>query len=575
MKVPGKTIILRCLFLLLPLSNCINGQDLKFIHYTNNDGLPYSAITDFVQDNHGLMWVGMRNSLCRFDGYEFREYFPSDSAGYRVPLRIPRLLKDSYGSLFVTTSDSRLFGYDDKLDNFYELNLPPGIKGYSSVKVARSGGFWVLKEGKIYHYIPGDLFCTALEDIYSFVSPELDGEQVARLVESDEFLYLLLHGGSILRINSEFKISEEFKYSDSVNDLAAEGLFLADDFGNLWLADDREGLFRVSINNKEVELFSSASEGSKRILHNMVRSITYDRLNRLWIGTENGLNIWDPAEKTMKACRYDYTNPDGLNSNAIYRLFTDSNGNVWVGTYFGGINIWYSGEEFFSIIEHGLTDYNLSGKQVSCITEDTSGNIWVGLEGNGFNIIDAESGKITKYEHDPSRNSLSYNNVHAILHGPDSRAYIGTYTGGLNIFDPSDKTFSTLSGISAGPVSGNIYSLLQAGDSILIGTEDGILVLNTSSRNVSEFFPEVFSGEIVESLCMVDNEVWISVRHSAFVWNIITNSLEEIKLYAPGASISFISSDSKQNLWFGDSYSGLHRYNREDSSFDSYNYANG
>ena len=73
----------------------------------------------------------------------------------------------------------------------------------------------------------------------------------------------------------------------------------------------------------------------------------------------------------------------------------------------------------------------------------------------------------------------------------------------------------------------------------------------------------------------MNDEVWISARNSAFVWNIKNNSLERINLYEPEASISFIASDSQQNLWFGDSYSGLHRYNRDAGNFDNYNYSNG
>ena len=84
-------------------------KERTFIHYTNAQGLPYSAISDILQDDEGFMWIATRMSVCRFDGYEFIEVKVYDHNGIQTYVRVPKLMKDSYGAVYLITYDSRLF----------------------------------------------------------------------------------------------------------------------------------------------------------------------------------------------------------------------------------------------------------------------------------------------------------------------------------------------------------------------------------------------------------------------------------------------------------------------------------
>ncbi len=64
---------LQLILLLLPLCSYAQLRERTFVHYTNNEGLPYSATNDIIQDDDGFMWIATRMSVCRFDGYEFIE----------------------------------------------------------------------------------------------------------------------------------------------------------------------------------------------------------------------------------------------------------------------------------------------------------------------------------------------------------------------------------------------------------------------------------------------------------------------------------------------------------------------
>lgn len=545
--------------LLLPAPN-IKAQDRKFIHYTNNDGLPYSAITNFVQDNQGFMWVAMRNSICRFDGYEFIEYTPYDTAGNITPLKIPVLFQDIHDNLFLTTNESRLFSYSSEMDRFDEIILP-GNLSFTNLSPSSDGGLWLISGGRV-KYISALLDSLYdMVDIYPFLKKDVADFKVVRMIDNRGMIILLMEDHRLLFADpATGKVSiagYDFSSPENIQ------LFSADRYSNLWVSDAENGLTRFSLSGGTRLFFSSSSSGSRRIPHNMVRSVVYDNDGNIWMGTENGLAIWSPVYETMEYHSYDPANPDGLNSNAIYRLYADKNGNIWIGTYFGGINIWYSGHEFFSIISSGFGPYDLGGKEVSCLTEDPDGNIWVGLEGNGVNVIDAKTGMVTRYTFDPNANSLSYNNVHALLYGPDNKMYIGTYTGGLNILDPATGRFTHISSekIKLFP-SDNIYALHRHNDSILIGTDNGIAVLNTLSGEYSLFHPEIFEGGQVESFCETDSEIWISKRNVLNIWYPGNDSIAFFDRLNGIQSISFITTDSKDNIWIGDSYAGLLLFDR-------------
>ena len=48
------------------------GPYYSFEHYTTYDGLPSNTIHCTYQDRFGFVWIGTRDGLSRFDGYDFR-----------------------------------------------------------------------------------------------------------------------------------------------------------------------------------------------------------------------------------------------------------------------------------------------------------------------------------------------------------------------------------------------------------------------------------------------------------------------------------------------------------------------
>ena len=65
----------------------------------------------------------------------------------------------------------------------------------------------------------------------------------------------------------------------------------------------------------------------------------------------------------------------------------DSQGGMWLGTYFGGLNYYQPIRNRFKNIERiPFQKLALSDNVVSCIVEDRQKNLWIGTNDDGLNL---------------------------------------------------------------------------------------------------------------------------------------------------------------------------------------------
>src|SRR5436190_10670941 len=115
---------LRNLILLLLLqAGCIaiNGQqqNLRFEHLDINSGLSQNHIMCILQDSRGFIWLGSRDGLNRYDGYQFTIYKndPKDPASISNNF-ITGMLEDKNGDLWITTRGGGVNRYNKETNRF-------------------------------------------------------------------------------------------------------------------------------------------------------------------------------------------------------------------------------------------------------------------------------------------------------------------------------------------------------------------------------------------------------------------------------------------------------------------------
>ncbi|MFB6318154.1 two-component regulator propeller domain-containing protein [Saccharicrinis sp. FJH54] len=552
----------------LNLNHNLHGKDqsVQFYHFTNEMGLPSSYVKSITQDKYGFIWLATRISVSRFDGKQFQDFPAYDEDGREVKIFCNKLFYYNDSLLIARTNQGSFFVFDNDLETFKAYALLNSIPDIQSFNVTRNG-FWISTSKEIFHLNPVSGEKKSINELipqfktaggYTYLSSLGDEDHLAVLTNSNELIWFSFS-------SSVFKICP----LPQLNTSSSLQLFYLDKASRIWFGEENNGVFRYNPDNNSYQQFSKDQPEPYTIPHNLVHCLKEDNQNRIWIGTEAGISIYDVLQEKNTICSYDPANPQGLNTDPIYDAFCDKDGNMWLGTYFGGVNFWSAKDKFFRTWNSGFGDWHLGGNVVSCLTEDRNGNLWVGLEDMGLNKIDLTTGEVRHYT---MKEGLSYNNLHDILFVSDTKLWIATYTGGINILDTESGKIAHLNKNNVPQIlSDNIYSFLKVGDTVLISSTYGVTLYDTNSQRFSRLKDDVLRNIQIESMTRTGNILWLSSLENIYRYNLDTKSIQLFDRIPGMTNINFVKADSKGRIWIGDSYQGLACYDIKANRITKFN----
>ena len=285
--------------------------------------------------------------------------------------------------------------------------------------------------------------------------------------------------------------------NENTNDVRA---VFEDENQQLWVATKDK---RISIfdRNKQLtgRLNATGNIVTDALWPGMVYCIFKDSKGIVWVGTKGeGLFRLSPSEKksSFKVERYSYSANDkySLSDNNIYSIFEDKNGNIWTGTYGGGLNLLetnQNGNVRFINHRNKLKNYPLrEAARIRFINQSPGGAIYVGTTGGliAFKSDFRDPGDIEfkLFTRLPGKSqSLSNNDVHSICRTARGEVFLATFGGGLNKIVKTDK--------AGFPLEFSAYTTQHGlpSDVILSIVEDeqGKLWIS-NENNLSKFDPE-------------------------------------------------------------------------------------
>ena len=292
-----------------------------------------------------------------------------------------------------------------------------------------------------------------------------------------------------------------------------------------------------------------------------VYSIIEDRNGNLWFGTYGGgVSKYDGQSFT------NYTEKEGLSSNYVVSIIEDRNGNFWFGTYGGGVSK-YDGQSFTNYTQkEGLSD-----NTVWSIIEDRNGDLWFGTNSGGVSKYDGQS--FTNYT---EKEGLSNNRVWSIIEAHNGNLWFGTDGGGVSKYDGQSFTnYTEKEGLS----NNYVWSILEDSEGdFWFGTDGGgvsKLVLNEVEGSNSYKFinytkKEGLSNNYVVSIIEdSDGDLWFGTDGggvSKYDGQSFTNYTEKEGL--SNNTVWSIIEGSGGNLWFGTYGGGVSKYDGQ--SFINY-----
>ncbi len=558
-------------FVISSLQIFADNDRLSFIHYTNEDGLPSSYIKSLCQDRYGFIWAATRSSICRFDGKYFKTFQAIDELGNRFDLWCMNFFIGPDSTLIALTTTNQLYYYDYKTEYFKKHPILNNFGTITNLQLS-SQGMWVINSYGVGFLKTGSNKLLSCTDMVNFTHLTAS-DKIVNIREENEMLVALTSQNDILILDRQKQLERSFHLPEGI-DVSNIIQFYLDQNNCAWISTEETGIHQVNLNSGRIRNFSVEARGNLHLLHNMVHTIEEDTQGRVWIGTEDGLCIWSPYSESFDYYQYDINHPEGINTNPIYDIFCDKDGDMWMGTYFGGINLWSNNAGFFKVWQAGTSDSHIGGNAVSCITEDKYGDIWVGTEDMGVNRIDAETGKVSRYM--SASCGLTFNNVHCLLFETDRKLWIGTYTGGINILDIETGNFSYLN-VENHPdlPSDNIYYLLHSGDSIYIATSSGAAVYNLRNERITRFQDSVFNNTQIEFIYDCGDCLCFSSLTSVFYYDKQKKQISRFSEFPFLSHVNIVKTDSKKRVWIGDCLEGLCCYNPISGEKRQYNEKNG
>ncbi len=245
------------------------------------------------------------------------------------------------------------------------------------------------------------------------------------------------------------------------------GEICSDGKGELWVGTEDAGLYRFSPKTGSFEFFGPSAEFSN------IQSLLLDG-DDLWVSTfSNGIRVIDTA--TGKVRKYEFVKTPGprLFSNNVFALEQGCDGRIWIGTMHG---LQYYNRE---TDDFGFVPQINGGMMVNDIFSDSDGNLWVGTLSNGLFMQDASDRRWTQFLHIPSdTSSIPINNVLSIFEDNTGQLWITTDGGGFSRYDAKSRTFKTFTTADGMP-SDVVYRIVEDDSGkFWISTSNGLVRFN-------------------------------------------------------------------------------------------------
>ncbi len=201
-----------------------------------------------------------------------------------------------------------------------------------------------------------------------------------------------------------------------------------DQKGFMWFGS-RNGLNRYDGVN--MVTFHHQSFDTTSLVNDLVNAIKEDSNKRLWIGTYDGLSIFNPEKFCFSDINQYLQNQENQDFGNVLSIDMDNNGGMWVSTVANGL-FYFDGENGNMIrYKNDKNSGGISSNLVNVVKCDSKGRVWVGTR-DGLSLIGKDRNQISNYKHNPSdKNSLTSNYINAIIEDNHGSIWIGTTGMGL------------------------------------------------------------------------------------------------------------------------------------------------
>ncbi|MRT93206.1 hybrid sensor histidine kinase/response regulator transcription factor [Ancylomarina sp. 16SWW S1-10-2] len=535
-------------FILLLVSTSTFSEELRFEHYSNEKGLSHNSVRSILQDQNGFLWFGTFGGVNRFDGVSFKP-FTSDiyNPNYLQDDDITHMVMDDDENIWIGTSNglTRLHLPTSQFKTFHpdsaETNNICGNK-IRALFIDNDKRVWIgTKHNGLCYY-------DSQEKVFHKI--DLGNVEYVRSITqtADNKMWIGTYGEGIYKfdINTNGKlenlvrIETKNKENTSLNSFV---YFLYEDHKFDVFAGTREGLFKLNKIKDEFELLEQ-----KNIAIDFFRCITRGPDGFYWIGTTNGLIkcnlLEDISLNSYERYDTDLSYNKSLTNNYVSCLCFDKSGVLWIGTE-NGVEKYDPFDNQFKMTRiEGVSRKNIP--IVSSFGETYDGNILIGTHANGIHLL--KDNKINLVSSEDERIVSIYSTDGKIF-------YCGLWDGRVLKFDYLTSEIKILDvGFQDVPV----FSFLKISkNDLLIGSNgDGLIKYNIKSKNHYKIKNDILGKQDINKIIQNNSGIiWLATEYGVFKYNPVSESIKNYTYQDNKTSglsndkIKDLIIDSKGKVW--------------------------
>ncbi|MEQ6119998.1 two-component regulator propeller domain-containing protein [Reichenbachiella sp. MALMAid0571] len=260
---------------------------------------------------------------------------------------------------------------------------------------------------------------------------------------------------------------------------------------NLWLGTNGGGINFLSKEEKYKDRpkfvrYQHNSTQKNSLSNNIIRSMLVDSKDRVWAGTDKGLNLLLPDSKSFEI-KFE---------NFVIRALDEdvTRGIIWMGTNNNGLVSWNpSLNESKEYKYSSIHDNEVPLLNILDLAVTPSGKLWVGTV-DGLFSFDPDTEKFTYCTGGAGTSPRQVESIQIDRHG---RLWLGTWENGLFAYEPDKNKFTNFR-MTEGRISNSFTEGSSKGSdgSMYFGSRNGFYGFHPDSVLLDEMLPKVLITEI-------------------------------------------------------------------------------
>ena len=303
-----------------------------------------------------------------------------------------------------------------------------------------------------------------------------------------------------------------------------------------------------------------------------IYTIAQDQFRFMWIGT-NGSGLYKYDGVNYVAYEHNSNDSNSINSNLIYSIYVDSQNRLWIGTD-EGLCLYNRNLNTFENINLKPNSNKDQVISVKSIIEDNYGNLFLGTLKNGLLKLNTKSRSITLIKSDKQNSKYD---VYCLAKNRKGTIYAGTNFG-LDIVDPiRNESKNAVAESSDKTVSGNIVSMyFDENQNLWLGKGfEGLIKVDFKSGTkkiisypiTSKRIMSIVATDINTIICATENDGLIVVNQQGIVQKKYTNSKFNSRSLSSN-SIWSLYTDQEKRIWIGYYNKGLGVFDKTNSKIN-------